>query len=142
MAADEAAAAAARFLSRRRFRLHQGDGWLSAEKGYRREVGNLLFHVALMGVLVSIGLGGLFGYKADRLLVEGQSFADTITDLDAYHPGRLVSPNDLAPFSLTLNKFSASYLLSGPDRNQPLMFDARISYNAQPGSPTRTTTSR
>ena len=137
MAADEAAAAAAGFLSRRRFRLNQGDGWLSAEKGYRREAGNLLFHVALMGVLVSIGLGGLFGYKADRLLVEGQSFADTITGLDAYHPGRLVSPNDLAPFTLTLNKFSASYLTSGPDRNQPLLFDARVSYNAQPGAATR-----
>jgi cytochrome c biogenesis protein len=137
MSADEAAATAARFLSRRRFRLQRGDGWLSAEKGYRREVGNLLFHVALMGVLVSIGLGGVFGYKADRLLVAGQSFADTITDLDAYHPGRLVSPTDLAPFSLTLDKFNASYMLSGPDRNQPLLFDAQISYNAQPGAPTR-----
>ena len=138
MSADEAAAAAAKFLSRRRFRLNRGNGWLSAEKGYRREAGNLLFHVALMGVLVSIGIGGLFGYKADRLLVEGQGFADTITDLDAYHPGRLVSPNDLAPFSLTLDKFSATYLMSGPDRNQPLSFGARISYSAQPGDPART----
>ncbi|HYZ55732.1 MAG TPA: cytochrome c biogenesis protein ResB [Streptosporangiaceae bacterium] len=138
MAADEAARAAAAFLSRRRFRLHRGDGWLSAEKGYRREAGNLLFHVALMGVLVSIGLGGMFGYKADRLLVEGSGFADTITDLDAYHPGHFVSPNDLAPFSLTLDKFSASYIMSGPDRTQPLLFNARVSYNAHPGAPTRT----
>jgi cytochrome c biogenesis protein len=138
MTAEEAEAAAAGFLSRRRFRLNQGDGWLSAEKGYRREAGNLLFHVALMGLLLSIGLGGLFGYKADRLLVEGQTFADTITDVDAYHPGRLVSPTDLAPLSLTLDKFSARYLTSGPDRNQPLLFDAQISYNAQPGAPTRT----
>ena len=116
MTAGEAAAAAATFLRRRRFRLNQGDGWLSAEKGYRREVGNLLFHIALIGVLVSIGVGGLFGYKADRLMVEGSSFADTVTDLDAFHPGHLVSAADLAPFSLTLNKFSASYILSGPDR--------------------------
>jgi cytochrome c biogenesis protein len=138
MTPEEASAAAAAFLTRRRFRLSQGDGWLSAEKGYRREAGNLLFHVALMGVLVSIGVGGLFGYKADRLLVEGTSFADTVTDLDAYHPGHLVSPADLAPFSLTLDKFSASYILSGPDRNQPASFDARVSYTAQPGGPVRT----
>jgi cytochrome c biogenesis protein len=137
MAPDEAAAAAAAFLSRRRFRLHQGDGWLSAEKGYRREAGNLLFHIALMGILVSIGIGGLFGYKADRVLVQGSSFADTITDVDAYHPGRLVSSNDLAPFSLTLDKFSASYILSGPDRTQPSLFKAHVTYNAQPGAPTR-----
>ena len=95
------------------FPAEPGDGWLSAEKGYRREVGNLLFHIALMGVLVSVGVGGLFGYKADRLLVEGSSFADTVTDLDAYHPGHLVSPTDLAPFSLTLDKFSASYIRPG-----------------------------
>jgi cytochrome c biogenesis protein len=137
MTAAEASAAAAAFLTRRRFRLSQGDGWLSAEKGYRREAGNLLFHVALMGVLVSIGVGGLFGYKADRLLVEGTSFADTVTDLDAYHPGHLVSPNDLAPFSMTLDKFSASYILSGPDRNQPSSFDAQVSYTAQPGGAVR-----
>ena len=137
MTAGETAAAAATFLRRRRFRLNQGDGWLSAEKGYRREAGNLLFHIALIGVLVSIGAGGLFGYKADRLMVEGSSFADTVTDLDAFHPGHLVSAADLAPFSLTLNKFSASYILSGTDRDQPNSFVANVSYTAQPGGPVR-----
>ena len=32
--------------------------WISAEKGYLREVGNLLFHLALLGILVSVALGG------------------------------------------------------------------------------------
>ncbi len=137
LSADEASAAAATFLASRHFRLNRGDGWLSAEKGYRREVGNLLFHVALMGVLVSISLGGLFGYKADRLMVEGSSFADTVTDLDAFHPGHFVTAGDLAPFSLTLDKFDSSYVMSGPDRGQPSVFDARISYTAQPGGATR-----
>ena len=36
-------------------------------------------------------LGGMFGYKANRLLVVGDSFANTATDLDAFHPGRAVS---------------------------------------------------
>ena len=135
---DEASAAAARFLAGRHFRLNRGDGWLSGEKGYRREVGNLLFHVALIGVLVSISLGGLFGYKADRLVVEGGSFADTVTDLDAFHPGHFVSAGDLAPFSLTLNKFDASYIESGQDRDQPSTFNAHITYTAQPGGKART----
>ena len=73
---------------------------MSAEKGYLREAGNLLFHIALLGCLVSIGLGGLFGYKADRLLVTGTSFANTVTALDEFHPGRLVSPGDLQPFTV------------------------------------------
>jgi cytochrome c biogenesis protein len=134
---DEASAAAARFLTGRHFRLNRGDGWLSAEKGYRREVGNLLFHVALIGVLVSISLGGLFGYKADRLVVEGGSFADTVTDMDAFHPGHFVSAGDLAPFSITLDKFVSTYITSGVDRGQPSVFDAQISYTAQPGGAIR-----
>jgi cytochrome c biogenesis protein len=112
--------------------------WVSAEKGYLREVGNLLFHLALLGVLVAIALGGLFGYKADRLLVQGTSFADTPTDLDEFYPGRLVTAADLPPFSITLNTFDASYITSGAQRGQPNSFDAQISYTASPGGQVRT----
>ncbi len=111
--------------------------WVSAEKGYLREAGNLLFHLALLGVLVSIALGGLFGYKADRLLVQGQTFADTTSALDEFHPGRFVTAADLGPFTITLNKFDASYISSGQQRGQPSAFDAQISYTAQPGGPVR-----
>ena len=130
-ALDEAAA----LLAAGRFRLHAGDGWLSAEKGYRREVGNLLFHLALLAILGAVALGGLFGYKADRLLVSGDSFANTATALDEFHPGRAVSATDLQPFSIALNRFTASYVTSGTLRGQPSAFDAYIRYSAEPGSP-------
>ena len=68
LAPQAALQAAATVLSGRRFRLRTGPGWVSAEKGYLREAGNLLFHIALLGCLVSIGLGGLFGYRADSAL--------------------------------------------------------------------------
>jgi cytochrome c biogenesis protein len=136
--------AAAAVLGGQRFRLRRSapDGtepggaghWVSAEKGYLREVGNLLFHLALLGVLLSIAAGGVFGYKADKLLVEGQSFADTAAALNEFHPGRLVSGSDLAPFSLTLNKFTASYVESGESRGQPSDFDADVTYRASPGA--------
>jgi cytochrome c biogenesis protein len=151
----QAAEVAARVLSGHGFRLRRpaptlpagsaaptgpaGSGyWVSAEKGYLREVGNLLFHLALLGVLVAIALGGLFGYKADRLLVQGTSFADTPTDLDEFYPGRLVTAADLPPFSITLNTFDASYITSGAQRGQPNSFDAQVSYTASPGGPVRT----
>jgi cytochrome c biogenesis protein len=141
--------AAAGVLGGQRFRLRRStpDGserggtergsaghWVSAEKGYLREVGNLLFHLALLGVLLSIAAGGLFGYKANKLLIEGQTFADTRSALDEFHPGRLVSGSDLAPFSLTLNKFTASYVASGESRGQPSDFDADVTYTASPGA--------
>jgi len=141
---EEAVATAAAMFGGKRFRLRhpaadggQPEYWLAAEKGYLREAGNLLFHLALLGVLVSIALGGLFGYKADKLLVEGSSFADTQSQLDEFHPGRLVSGTDLAPFSITLDKFSASYYTSGASAGEPSSFDARIMYTASPGTPAK-----
>ena len=142
----EAVEVAARVLSGHGFRLRRpveqadpadADHWVSAEKGYLREVGNLLFHLALLGVLVSVALGGLFGYKADRLLVQGDTFADTASALDEFYPGRFVTAADLGPFTITLNKFDASYISSGQQRGQPSAFDAQISYTEQPGGPTR-----
>ena len=126
--------AASTLLRRRKFRLRTGDGWVSAEKGYRRELGNLLFHLSLLALLGAVALGGVFGYKANRLLVSGDSFANTVTALDEFHPGRLVSGADLQPFTITLNRFRASYVTSGPDRGQPSNFDAYLSYSAQPGA--------
>ena len=140
----DAVEVAARVLSGRGFRLRRPDGadsaqdWVSAEKGYLREAGNLLFHLALLGVLVSVALGGLFGYKADRLLVQGQSFADTVSALDEWHPGRFVTAADLGPFTMTLNRFDARYITSGEQRGQPAAFDARVTYTEQPGGPART----
>ena len=129
--------AAGQLLAGRRFRLRTGDGWVAAEKGYLREVGNLLFHIALLALLGSVGLGAIFGYKANRLLVAGDSFANTPTALDVFRPGRLVSPADLAPFSITLDKFTASYVTSGPEIGQPLQFDAALRYSVSPGGPLR-----
>ena len=135
LAPDEALSAATAVLSGKRFRLRAGDGWVSAEKGYLREAGNLLFHLALLGLLAAVCLGGMFGYKANRLLVVGDSFANTATALDAFHPGRAVSATDLQPFAIALDKFEASYVPSGALRGQPSDFDAFIHYSPQPGSP-------
>jgi cytochrome c biogenesis protein len=149
LAPADAAEVAARVLSGRGFRLRRppaGDDaddtaagqWVSAEKGYLREAGNLLFHLALLGVLVSVALGGLFGYKADRLLIQGQTFADTASALDEFHPGRFVSGADLGRFTMTLDKFTASYISSGEQAGQPSSFDARVTYTEQGGGPART----
>jgi cytochrome c biogenesis protein len=137
LAPDAALESAAAMLSGKRFRVRSGPGWVAAEKGYLREVGNLLFHIALLGLLVSIGMGGLFGYKANRLLVTGTSFANTVTALDEFHPGRLVSPGDLQPFTVSLDKFSASYVTSGPEIGQPAAFNAAVQYTDSPQGPVR-----
>jgi cytochrome c biogenesis protein len=135
--------AAAAVLGGHKFRLRRpadGDAghWVSGEKGYLREVGNLIFHLSLLGVVISIALGGLFGYKADKLLVEGTGFSNTTAALDEFHPGRLVTGSDLAPFSLTLDKFTATYVTSGQSIGQPETFSAQVTYAAGPGAQPRT----
>ena len=135
----QAVEGAAAVLGKQRFRLRRADAdatdyWVSGEKGYLREVGNLLFHLSLLGVLLSIAAGGLFGYKADKLLVQGQTFADTTSALDEFFPGRLVSGSDLAPFSMTLNNFTATYVESGESRGQPSSFNADVTYTSSPGA--------
>src|SRR5439155_1281994 len=84
--------------------------------------------IYLLVLLAAVCVGGMFGYKANRLLVVGDSFANTATALDAFHPGRAVSAADLQPFTIALDKFEASYITSGGLRGQPSRFDALIRY--------------
>jgi cytochrome c biogenesis protein len=109
-------------LRRKRFRVSPAETSLAAEKGYLRETGNLLFHVALVLLLAGIGAGSLFGYQGSKLLVDGHSFTNTVPLYDTYKPGALTSPSDLSPFTVTLGQFNATYQPDG----EPRTFDAQV----------------
>ena len=54
-----------RCCGKRRFRRQSSDdGSVSAERGYLREAGNLLFHLSVLVVLVGFAIGSLWGYRA------------------------------------------------------------------------------
>ncbi|WP_248962245.1 cytochrome c biogenesis protein ResB [Sphaerisporangium perillae] len=124
----------AALLRKKRFRTVTGPGWVAAEKGYLRETGNLLFHVALLALLLAVGAGGLYGYRGNVLLVEGNGFANTVAAYDRYIPGQRVSSDSLEPFSFTLSDFQATYVASGDRRGQPLDFSARLRVTDRPGA--------
>jgi len=86
---------------------------VSAERGYLRETGNLVFHASLVGVLVSVGVGGGFTYTGQDVLVEGQSFVNTLADYSSFNPGRFVDTESLPPYSMTLEEFQVSYIPAG-----------------------------
>lgn len=94
-----------------RVALYEGAGALSvsAERGYLRETGNLVFHTALIGVLIAVGLGGGFGYTGQKVIVEGQSFVNVKGAYDSFTPGRFFTDQALHPFRLTLDDFDAVY---------------------------------
>jgi cytochrome c biogenesis protein len=85
--------------------------WLSvsAERGYLRETGNLVFHTALLGVLVAVGIGGGFGYTGQKVVVEGQSFVNVRGAYDSFTPGRFFTDDALQPYRLTLDDFEVRY---------------------------------
>jgi cytochrome c biogenesis protein len=84
---------------------------VSAERGYLRETGNLVFHTALVGILVSVAIGGSFGYSGQRVVVEGQKFVNVLGDYDSFNPGRFFASDVLAPYRISLDEFSATYEL-------------------------------
>ena len=81
---------------------------VSAERGYWRETGNLVFHIALVGVLITVGVGGGFAYTGQRVLVEGETFANTLLDYDSMNRGRFVGDGALTPYSMRLDTFDAN----------------------------------
>ena len=82
---------------------------VSAERGYLRETGNLVFHTALIGVLISIGIGGSFAYSGQKVVVEGQPFVNVLNDYSSFKPGRFFTDTALPPYRLMLEKFSVEY---------------------------------
>lgn len=102
---------------------------LAAERGFSKEAGNLLFHLSLLLLLIGVALGGLFGYKGNVLLKEGDAFPNTLAYYDTFEPGRLFSAGRLTPFRVVLEDFRATYQPSG----EPATFDASIRYIAAPG---------
>lgn len=111
----------------------RGSASVSAERGYLRETGNLIFHVALVGVLVSVAIGGSFAYTGQRVVVEGTTFVNALSDYSSFSPGRFVDGTGLAPYSLTLDDFQVSYRLPGtPGAGQAGDFSADVTIR-QPG---------
>lgn len=110
-AGDVAAAleAGERVLRRQGYRIARYSDSISAERGYVRETGNLVFHFALVGVLATVGLAGGFGYNGQRVIVEGQAFTNQLTSFDSFSPGRFFDETRLDPFSIGLVEFDPEY---------------------------------
>jgi len=123
-------------LQRKRYRLRrdQATGTVSAERGYLRELGNLVFHLAVLVVLVGFALGSLFGYKGGVILVTGTPFSNTPTQYDDFVPGSLFRASQLDPFRFTVDDFDVEWLTSGSRAGMARGFQAHVQYQDSPGA--------
>ncbi|MCF2128649.1 cytochrome c biogenesis protein ResB [Strepomyces sp. STD 3.1] len=126
---EEVREAALTLLKKRRFRAHAVGDAVAAEKGYLREVGNLAFHIALIVMLIAFAWGQLFKYEGNKLILEGDGFANTLTQYDDFKSGNLFGQDQLDPFSFTLKDFRGTYEPTGPNRGTPRIYEAHVTYS-------------
>jgi cytochrome c biogenesis protein len=109
---------------------HQDDAVeVSAEKGYLREFGNIVFHFSLLGLLVAVAVGKLFGYEGNVIVIAdgGPGFCSASpAAFDSFRAGNTVDGTSLHPICLRVNNFQAHYLASG----QATSFTSDVDYQA------------
>jgi cytochrome c biogenesis protein len=139
--ASAAITGAAGVLKKRGYRVEVRDAdgerpSLGAERGFAKEVGNLVFHTSLIGVLVSVAIGGLFGYSGQRILVEGDTFVNTLVGYDQFTPGTNFQSSQLQPYSLQLDKFDITFDRESQGKfGQPIDFSAAVTTKENPDAP-------
>lgn len=132
--ADVMAAVATRFRGWRSVRRDEAaDGEpgalsISAERGFLRETGNLVFHFALLGLIVAFALGKMFSYSGQVIvLANGSEFCNSgVLAYDSFTPGLRVDGTHLDPFCVRINDFSAKYLPNG----EPDYYNCDIDYQS------------
>ena len=84
------------------------EGEVSAEKGYLKETGNLLFHLSLVALLLGLAGGKLWGYEGSILVTEGRASAtpSSSTTRTRRRAGRQRRPE---PLCVDLEDFRAEY---------------------------------
>ena len=100
---------AEKWLKKNRFRVRREEHSISAEKGYSRESGNLLFHLSLILILFAVAAGGLYGSKGETILNVGDRFINTPTSYDNISFAKFQREGDMVPFSLRILDFKATY---------------------------------
>lgn len=101
---------------------------ISAERGYLRETGNLVFHFAILGLIIAFALGKMYSYEGQVIVqANGSQFCNSgIYNYDSFNPGLRVDGTNLDPFCIKVDDFSAKYT---PD-NQPVAYQSHIEYQS------------
>jgi cytochrome c biogenesis protein len=123
-------------LRRRGYRVARHDATsLSAEAGYLRETGNLVFHIAVCAIIIGVGYGYLLGWRGDVIVPVGGSFASTVSTYDTFTTGPLVDAENLPPFALTLDDLQVAFEEKIPSQlGAPREFRATVTTVPEPGA--------
>ena len=112
---------------------------IAAERGYTRELMNLLFHVGLVGMIVAFTAGRMVFYEGQVIVVtnsespyavpveQSREFCNTSpANFDVFRAGPLFDGTGLTPFCIDSHNFRADYLNTG----QANGFSSDVSYTS------------
>lgn len=108
---------------------------VSAERGYGRETGNLVFHLALVGLLVVTAWGQLVQYRGQAVVVVGDSMVNSAVDYDTFDAGAWFDADSQEPFRLRLDDFTSEFT----EAARPEEFTASVTLSRPDGSESATT---
>ena len=131
-APDEVLDRAEAHLRQAGYRIRREAAGISAEKGYLREAGNLVFHISLIAVLVGLAWGTVFGYRGTAIVVEGKAFSNTLTQYDEFTAGIGFRPEHLPAFTVGLDAFEAEFEIGPVQRGAARAFRATVTVS-RPG---------
>ena len=120
---EDALKVAADWFKANRFRVRVESDSISAEKGFLRETGNLLFHLSLILILVGVSFGSLFGMRGEAIVNVGERFINVATSYDSLAFGKLTGAGTLKPFEIRVDRFNAEY---DPKTNAPKDYTAWV----------------
>ncbi|KAA0918866.1 cytochrome c biogenesis protein ResB [Dietzia sp. ANT_WB102] len=120
-----------------RVRRNDGDGRVpgtiefSSERGYSREVGNIVFHFGLLALLIMFAAGKFVYSEGMRVIIANEdspAFCNTTPSAyDSFRAGLLIDGTDLEQFCLKVEDFRADYLPNG----QAKMFTSNVRYSGE-----------
>ncbi|RNL82019.1 cytochrome c biogenesis protein ResB [Halostreptopolyspora alba] len=118
-----------------RYRVDTREDSVAAERGHLRETGNVVFHLALLALLLALAAGAFLGYRGNMLVVEGDGFANTLPSYDSFDPGIAVNDNELQPFSFTVESMDVEFIQEGNFGGQAESYTADLTYREAPDAP-------
>jgi cytochrome c biogenesis protein len=117
------------YFKKKGWRINRNDNSLTAEKGYLKEAGNLLFHASLIMLTAALAFGALFSYRGTVIVKEGSGFANTITQYDDFRAGKFFTTDNMPNFFFKLNDFLVEFETGINQTGSPREFSADISLN-------------
>lgn len=140
LSAEDAVVQASKALKKRGYRVVVQDldtdrPSVAAERGFLKELGNLVFHVSLIGVMIAFAVTGLFGYRGQKVIIEGDTFVNNLVAYDNFRKGGYFNQDSLVPYSVRLDEFKPTFNREQVQYGQPTNFEAFVTTKDSPDSP-------